>query len=229
MKWGRAALAACTACAVVVVNAPAGWLAAALPAPLRFSHASGTLWAGSAVLATSQPLCAIDWRLAGVEAQSLAIELQGRAPCEGRAHLLLGSQRIELKDLLLTTSAEMLSREIPAAQAWAAGGQLQIEAAALTIAPRTQGQGRLIWRDARAAGLPVSPLGDYRADFTLDGASVAAKVTTLKGPLMLAGSVSYAGQLQANVLASSSEGKVEGWIRTLGLAEGGGRYRLRMP
>lgn len=229
MSWARALLVAFTACGVVVANAPAGWLALVLPSPLKFSYSSGTLWAGSAVLATSQPLCAIDWRLGGVERQSLVIELQGRAPCEGHARLLLGANRLDLTDLVLTVSADRLSREIPAAHAWAPGGELKIEAAALAVAPRTQGQGQLTWSNARAAGLPVSPLGDYRADFTLDGANITAAVTTINGPLMLEGSVSFAGQLQANVLASSDEAQVAGWIRTLGIAESSGRYRLRMP
>ena len=83
--------------------------------------------------------------------------------------------------------------------------------------------------NARAAGLALESFGSYQAQLQLDGNHAVGNVTTLQGPLMLEGRVEFDQQPRVDMLASSDEPQVAGWLKTLGLPVGDGRYRLRMP
>ena len=225
----RLLLAGAGAQAATVWFAPAAGLAPWLPPPFQFAYASGTVWKGEALLAGPSPLCPIAWQVSGWRGDSIEIELRADTPCRGQAKLQLSPQRVALSKLDLALSANMLAHAAAALKTWQVGGELRLQAAQLALAPRTKGEATLTWMNARAAGLALESFGSYQAQLQLDGNHAVGDVTTLQGPLMLEGRVEFDQQPRVDMLASSDEPQVAGWLKTLGLPAGDGRYRLRMP
>jgi len=229
MKLLRLALlCALGAVGVLVIMPPASLLGAWLPEPFRLHYASGTLWQGQVLLATDRPLCPLAWKYAGFSERTLSIDLTLGAPCSGRAMLDLKPEGAALRQLELELPAALVVQFIPKLQSWQLGGRFSLNSPRLALTPATLGEGDLTWIGAQLARLPIAKLGDYTAHFTLNGHVVEARVSTLQGPLNLEGDLGFADTPRANLIASSDDPKIALWIRTLGIMEGPGQYRLRI-
>lgn len=215
--------------AVVIWQAPTAWLAPAVPAPLALRAPTGSVWAGQAVLAVDRAACPVSWRVTDIGWLRVEIALRGARPCEGEARLVARPGTLEAHDMSVSVAAADLAAALPTLKTWQPGGQLQLRADTLTLAPRTQGALQLDWQGARLVGLPGGTLGDYRAHGTLDGPGLTGSLTTLRGPLSVEGSFQLGERLRGDLLASSSDATIRAWLMTLGIPDGAGRYRLRMP
>lgn len=227
MKLARLLLLiALGAIGVMLVAPPAAWLGALLPAPFHFKYASGTLWKGQVLIASREPLCPVAWQFAGFAEGAVRFNVSASAPCTGRAVLVMKQDSVMVQDLALDLDAAFLAKFIPGFETWRPAGRLGLHSPAFALWPVTQGEGTLNWQGARLAKLPIEKLGDYEANFKLQGTGLSAQVHTLTGPLMLEGEAGFAGSPNVNLIASSQDPKLERWLRTLGIMEGPGRYRL---
>lgn len=203
--------------AIVVVNAPANWLALYLAdrtdGVVLLADAQGTVWAGSAVMALGAPRSSS----AGNDTQSGdRLALPGRitwtleiervlAPVLHLTHdgVLLQPLLVRLRDggLALDGGAAVL----PASILRLAGaplntllpqGRCELRWNALQIDPRgvPTGDGTLRIASFALAISPVRPLGDYLATWTSVAGGLSWKLATERGPLVLEGGGSLAGR-----------------------------------
>lgn len=177
--------------------APAAWLGDLVHAhgPVRLVHAAGTLWEGSAMIAISDGRRAqlvpgrVSWRL---EWWKL---LSGRMVLSVRHAATDSAVRIGFDSRALTVQAG--EARVPAAvlcvlgapfNTIRPGGMLHVRWDALTLKRDAfEGALQVDWEDAQSAFSPVAPLGNFRMTAQGRGARGDARLTTLKGPLLIEG------------------------------------------
>ena len=190
-----ALLLALTALAVVVIRAPAAWLADALAGrtQLRLLDARGTLWQGSALLGVSNGRQTtllpgrVEWTLAGWRAGrvwarlahdwlavplELGVNAQGVAFARGRAHLPAAALAAAGAPFNTLRPGGVLELD------WTDG---VLDRGALT------GELQIDWRDAQSALSLVVPLGNYRLRVAGRGTPPSLELQTLTGPLEMSG------------------------------------------
>jgi general secretion pathway protein N len=206
-----------TALLTAVVFAPAAWLAHLVQAytPARLVYAQGSMWRGSALLAVSDGRQArlipgrVSWRLTWSELWSGRVGVSLRHPALEPAVTISTNGR--------SLRVEPARAQVPAAVLAALGAPFNTMRPGGTLHARWDAveleRGRLVgliqldWENAQSALSPVAPLGDYRVVALGRGASAEARLTTLKGPLLLQGQ----GRLEQGRLrfAGSAEAQPE--------------------
>ena len=187
----------------LIITAPATLIDASLQQSsegrLRLAEASGTLWSGTGQIeirdANRRAGIAkdISWRLLPLYL------LRGELRCEvgldraaKRFPLKVTLARIEITDADVSLPAAALGLGVPKLAPLELSGELLLHAARLSFAAGAiKGNATLQWRGAGSAFTQVSPLGDYEVRLEGEGATVRASLSTLEGPLRLAGQGSW--------------------------------------
>jgi hypothetical protein len=201
----------------LAATVPASFVAARIAGPnLEVTGARGTLWKGSAraLLRTPQgpiPLERVDWRFRPLRlaAGRLAFDVEAATKgIEARARLERGLSATELRDLEARGEATLLSLFAPLAATWQPQGAITVTAPSLAWdGAELRGEGRAEWRGAALALSQVRPLGSYRAEFKGAGGPAKVILTTIEGPLRLAGDGTLTSQGR---FAFSGEARGEG-------------------
>ena len=210
MRWGLLAAGIGAYAAALIALLPATLLDAvvqdASKGRIRLTEARGTLWSGSGrieirdaggISGYGKP---VTWRalpLALLRAQ-LACELvldPGSPPI--RLSAARSGLHLSQADIRLPAAAAGLA--LPKLALLRLGGELRVQVTELVIdGGAMRGSALLEWRAAASALSPVSPLGDYALELQGEGPITRATLRTLKGPLHLDGTGSWAsGQMPA--------------------------------
>jgi hypothetical protein len=196
---------------------PASFVLARMRVPqAEFTEAEGTAWSGSAraTLRTPQGPVELDrltWRLRPARLLFGRIAYDVTAVAKGldaRGRIERGFAATELRDLEARAEATALALFAPLVATWQPQGAIVATAPSLAWdGAELRGEGRVEWRGAAVALSQVRPLGSYRGE--LKGAGGPAKIvlTTLEGPLRLAGDGSLTAQ---GHFAFSGEARGEG-------------------
>jgi general secretion pathway protein N len=190
----------------LAATVPASCVAARFGSPaVQVSDARGTLWKGSAraTLRTPQDpsprsapwgpveLERVEWRFRPLRlaAGRLAFDVEAAAKgIEARARLERGISTTELRDLEARGEAAALSLVAPLVGTWQPQGAITVTAPALAWdGDELRGEARAEWRGAAVALSQVRPLGSYRAELRGAGGPAKVTLTTIEGPLRLAG------------------------------------------
>jgi hypothetical protein len=131
------------------------------------------------------------WRFqpARLVAGRLAFTVDGYGTgLEGHGRIDRGFGALEVRDLQVRGDAAAIAAFAPLAAGWQPDGRLTLDAPAIAWdGKEARGTARLEWHDASIALSAVRPLGSYRAEARADGGPVQITVTTLDGPLRVAG------------------------------------------
>jgi general secretion pathway protein N len=208
---------------VVVVTAacfaPAVWLGnfVAEHSRLRLVYPSGTLWNGSAVLGVSDGRSTrmlpgrvgwhIRWKELMYGRMGLAIE---HGTIEDAIEVSYDGRMINVGDGRALWPASMLEILGAPFNTISPGGLLRIRWGE----SRLSGDGfygtvQVDWDNAQSALSPVVPLGDFRVALTASGSDGEARLTTLRGPLLLEGQ----GQMKAGSIRFSGTADAEPEMR----------------
>jgi general secretion pathway protein N len=215
-----AALGAAAYAVFLVALMPAGYVAAKLEASTRggvqVHEARGSIWrgAGRATIATpAGPLAVenLEWRFlpARLIAGRLAFAVTGRsAGFESRGEMARSFSRWEARDVAIDGLAAGAASFLPLIAHWRPEGRLAAKAAFFGWNDREMhGEARIEWRAAAVALSEVRPLGSYRVDLRGDGAQARVTLSTIEGPLALAGQGTIAPPAR---LAFSGEARAQG-------------------
>lgn len=164
---------------------------------LGATHASGTLWRGTAhqfglrqTGQTGTNLGDLSWeldfsRLTSGQ-QGLLLNLSG-ANASGQALAWISPSSIQIRDVQLSIPAEALST-FPRFAAWNPQGRLTLHCTSLAISRETlQGKAEIRWEQAALGISPVRPLGAWHVRLNADGQTTQIHMDTLNGPLALKG------------------------------------------
>lgn len=195
-----AALGAAAYAVFLVALMPASYVAARLEAStgggVQVHEAAGSIWSGHgrATLATpAGPLAVehVEWRFlpARLLAGRLAFSVTGRSSgLETRAELARSLSMWEARDVAIEGLAVGAASFMPLVAHWRPEGRLAAKAPLLAWNDREmRGEARLEWRAAAVALSDVKPLGTYRVDLRGDGGQARVTLSTIDGPLVLAG------------------------------------------
>jgi general secretion pathway protein N len=187
-----------------------------VPGEVEISEASGTLWDGAAraTIATGAAPLAIDrvrWhflpaRLASARL-AFALDASGGG-LDAHAEIDRGFGALAARDLRARADAAALAAIFPLAGTWRPEGAVTLAAPAIAWDGRdVRGEAALEWRDAALAIAAVRPLGSYRIEARAEGGPARLSVSTLEGPLRIAGSGTFAPPA---ALAFAGEARGEG-------------------
>ena len=198
----------------LVATMPARWALAhlALPPEVAISDVQGTVWDGTASIASpaSGPIGDLRWRFLPARLASarvaFAVDLSGKM-LQAHGELSRGVGGIEARGVTARADAALLSAFAPVAATWHPQGTVTLDAPALAWDGRkARGTARAEWREASLAVSDVRPLGSYRIDLTADGGPARIDVSTLEGALRIAGHGSFA---PPGALAFSGEARAQ--------------------
>lgn len=186
--------------AFLVAGIPARWLAArleaAVPGRYQAHDVEGTFWKGSARAVLTAPggtlvVDRAEWdflpsrllqgRLA------YAITLRGAGfEAKYEAGRSIGGWGV--RDLALRADAALVAAALPLVARWRPEGSVTATAPSLDMAGNdVRGSLRIEWKSAATSLSAVRPLGSYRAELAAEGPSGKLALSTLEGPLRLAG------------------------------------------
>jgi general secretion pathway protein N len=178
-----------------VVFAPAAWLAQLVQGytPVRLVYPHGSMWRGSALLAVSDGRQArlvpgrVSWRVTWSELWSGRVGVSLRHPAlQPAVTISTNGRSLRLEPAQAQVSAAVLAALGAPFNTMRPGGTLHARWDAVELQRgRLAGLIQLDWENAQSALSPVAPLGDYRVVALGRGASAEARLTTLKGPLLL--------------------------------------------
>ena len=195
-----AVLGAAAYAAFLAATVPATWVAAKLQEEsrgrLQLLDAGGTLWHGTAkaVLDLSGAPGTIDrieWRFRPerLAAGRLAFDVQAAAPgLEARAEIGRSPAAWQARDVMARADATTASALLPWIARFRPEGSLHVASPAFSWDDRAaRGELRLEWRAASMSLSAIRPLGTYRAEVRAEGGPAKFTLTTLDGPLRIAG------------------------------------------
>jgi len=202
----------------LVATVPARFAAARLSVPgeIELADAQGTLWNGSAraIVAAAGPQATLDsvrWHLlpARIASGRLAFALDASGPgLDGHAEVERGPGAFGARAVSLRGDAAALAAFVPLAAGWRPEGAITLAAPAIAWDGReAHGEARLEWRGAALAISNVRPLGSYRMEARADGGPARISLTTLEGPLHLAGTGTFT---PPDALAFAGDARAEG-------------------
>lgn len=220
---GRRVSSAMLAIMAVVVTAacfaPAAWVGdfVAGHSRLRLVYPSGTIWNGSAVLGVSDGRSIrmlpgrVGWNIRwkdlmygrmGLAIEHGTIEDEIKVSYDGRM-VYLGAGRVLWPAAMLEILGAPFNTISP-------GGLLRIRWGESRLSDAGFfGTVQVDWNNAQSALSPVVPLGDFRVAITANGSDGEARLTTLRGPLLLEGN----GQMQAGAIRFSGTADAEPEMR----------------
>jgi general secretion pathway protein N len=198
---GLASLGLAAYAVFLVATVPAAWVAAqlqaSLPGRIAMSDVRGTLWRGEARVRISPPRAGVvqldhlDWRFAPSRllAGEVAFQAQAKsAGMEGAAEIARGFAAWHARSVKVEGDAAGLATLIPLAAPWRPGGAIALSSPEVEIREReVRGSLEVDWRNAVTGLSEVKPLGSYRLTWRGDGGAGTLEVTTVKGPLRIAG------------------------------------------
>lgn len=186
-------------CAFLAAMVPARWLAARLEAAtsgIDVHEPEGTLWKGSARALLTAPGGSLvvdraQWDFLPSRLLqgriAFAIGLRGAgfdASCEaGRSP---GAWSV--RELAVRADAALAAAALPLVARWRPEGAIAASAPRIEVSDdEVRGNLRIEWKSAATALSAVKPLGSYRAEIIGEGASGKLALSTIEGPLRLAG------------------------------------------
>lgn len=200
---------------VLVATAPATWLDRGLSdatgGSLRLTQARGNLWSGSGRLESRDsrgragPSEQLAWRLLprGLLGAGLSYRIELASGLRAFPATLSWSG-LEVANAEFSLPAAALGLFLPRLEPLGLGGEVHVQIPRLAIAPGTaRGHAALQWRSAGSALTPVSPLGDYELRVEANGFKGRSTLTTLHGPLQLAGRGEWAQGQPSRFVASA--------------------------
>ena len=204
----------------LVATAPASVVAArvsaAAPGHVEFTDTSGTLWHGSARARVTAPgatlmLETLEWRLvpARLAAGKVAFDVKTAARgLDARLQIGRGLTNWEFRDVAARAEAAFITAFAPWLPNWRPEGTLAISSPGITWDEHeARGQASVEWRNAALSLSAVRPLGSYRVEARGEGGPAKLTVTTLEGPLKIAGQGTLTSPSR---LAFSGEARAEG-------------------
>ena len=220
----------------LLINAPANWLARAVAheseGALLLSDATGTLWAGSAVVGLSGTLehpgsslalpGRVAWHFSGIGSRGVRWNLQGESllqPVEAE----IGLSRVTIGAASASLPCELLDALGGALQTLHLRCQASVEwqTLSLPVSSAAQNGGTVTLLGLTSALSNVKPLGDYRIDWHQTPAGLDYQVATQRGPLSVTGhgkapgSFSGAAQVAPGTPADVAE-RLRSLLATLG-------------
>ena len=244
MRWWLFASGVGVYAAALVASAPATWFDAGLQrvgdGRLRLVEADGTLWSGKGRIEIREVggrkgwTRQVAWQLrpAGLLRGRLAYNLSlepGRSPVA----LTVAWQRVELEDLDIVLPAAAVGVGVPQLAPLALLGDLHLKAAALSVERGGMlGSATMQWHEAGSSLSPLVPLGDYELRVMAEGLTSRASLHTLKGPLQLDGSGTWAHSskpaLQVTAYVPPSfEPQVAPFLRLFAIERSAGNFQLQ--
>jgi general secretion pathway protein N len=197
--------------AFLVATVPARFVAArildATRGAVQLLDPAGTLWSGDAraVVATPSGTIAVDriqWRFLPSRLAALRIAFDAKATLSGLDAALeigRGPSTWDVRDLRAVGDVAALSALSPLVAAWRPEGRFSLAAPSFSWNDsRANGDARLEWTGAALALSEVRPLGHYLAVVHAESGPARVVVTTLDGPLRVAGqgSIAPAGRFE---------------------------------
>ena len=167
-----------------------------LPVKYEVRESSGTAWRGRAhiVVGTTGGNVAIEnlewrWLPAALLGGRLAFAIQARAPgLDARYEGGRSFTRWDVRGLEARGNAATMVVLLPWLAPWRPDGDIVVTSPRLdTDGREVRGEARVEWRNAAVGLSQVKPLGSYRADVRAEGSAGTVSVTTLQGPLRIAG------------------------------------------
>jgi general secretion pathway protein N len=229
-------------------TAPAGFLAWGLARvsdqALIIGGTSGTAWHGRGRLLVRQTansvqdLGNVEWRLQGLQLMlaRLAMKIDLIGP-ESTMHgtIAISPRQVGLESARVAASARMLGELYVPARLFAPQGQLRLSSHRLMLDRQgLHGNAAVLWEQAGSKLSRVQPLGDYRLDLASDGGRVDLKLSTVRGPLDLAGKgvwdIGGGGTLNITGIAqaTSRQQDLEPLLKLMGRDLGNGRSAFRV-
>jgi general secretion pathway protein N len=195
--YGGVALA--TATVATLASLPVSFVASAIDSAsqgqVRLEGATGSVWDGRGqvriALAGGAPLVlprvewsVRPWRLLLAE---LAADVRiGGSDIVGKGVVAVRPGGFFLRDAEATLPASVIADRVVWLRGWNAGGTFEARSADVEILRNgIVGAAQLVWRDASANRMPQ--IGSYQAALDGDGRETRFRLTTLAGPLQLAG------------------------------------------
>jgi general secretion pathway protein N len=203
----------------LIATIPAAYVAGqANAAPRRqveVSDAQGTLWNGSAQVRIAptkggKAIDRVEWRI--LPARLFAGELAFHVNAAGEglsasAQVSRGFSSWKLRELKAAGDAAGVAAYVPLLATWRPSGPVTVTAPEITITGRSlRGSLEAEWRNAVSGLSEVKPLGSYRAGWRANADTGDISVTTLQGPLRLAG----VGKTTATGMTFNGEARGEG-------------------
>lgn len=209
----------------LVLAAPATFIAdrasRALDGKLHASDSEGTLWSGSLRARLDAPGGAVNidrlaWRLMprplleGRIAFDVSVESRD---VNGRAEIGRSWSQWQARNAAARAEARILPSFFPLISAWRPEGPVSVDARDLRWTEReTRGAVVLEWREASVALADLRPLGSYRLAIEGGGESARLVLSTLRGPLRVAGqgearsagSIRFSGEARAEPDAAAA-------------------------
>lgn len=214
LLYGGVALA--TMVVATVASLPASFVASAVASgtqgQIRLEGATGSAWDGRAqvrIALGGAPLVlprvewsVRPWRLLLAE---LAADVRiGGSDVVGKGVAAVRPGGFFLRDAEATLPASVIADRIVWLRGWNAGGTFEARSADVEILQNgIVGAAQLVWRDASANRMPQ--IGSYQAALDGDGRETRFRLTTLAGPLQLAGQGAFdsAGAIRVQGTAST--------------------------
>jgi len=215
-----AALGIAAYVAFLVATIPASVVAARLGAVaagrVMLAEESGTLWRGAArarVIGRGGPVFVdrLEWRFRPARLASGRLAFDITAAAQGfdvRVQVARGLTHWEFNDVAAHAEAALATAFAPWIASWRPAGTLIVAAPGVSWDERqTRGEVRVEWRNAALSLSEVRPLGSFRLDARGEGGPAQLSVSTLEGPLRIAGQGTFTPPSR---LAFSAEARGEG-------------------
>lgn len=207
--------------AFLVATIPASWLASRIAAAtaggVLLQDPEGTLWAGHAralvVSAAGQlPLERVQWRFAPLElaAGRAAFDFSAsRRGLDARVRIGRGFSEWTGGPADVSLDASLAASAVPMLAAWRPEGRIHLDLANVRWSDmgHASGTAHLTWDGAMVSLSDVRPLGRYALDASADQGPAKLTVTTVEGPLHIAGKGTFTPPAR---LTFSGEARGEG-------------------
>ena len=236
----RAALFAVTLLIALLVLAPASLLGIAVEhaskGDLTLTESTGTLWHGRGVIVgmRSGARAPVEWRVNSANLFPPTINISVSLNSSNPVNLSIGSASVTLTNAEITVPAELIADVLPAARAYKLAGQVRLQSSRLQLEQdRATGTVLVNWRNATSAWIAVAPLGAYdiRCDFT--GASGAATLSTVSGPLLASGHAQWSDTSSSARITARATGPqatpLKAWLTAIAVEQPDGAFQFTSP
>jgi len=227
-----------------LVLLPATWVDALLQrasrGSLAMTGATGSFWRGEGSLQALLPggaavtLTPVRWQVAAAELLALKLHFRAESARDGKpvldATLTPGGTRID--EVNLELPASLLGVLSPTLREADFSGQILLQVKQVRVARgEAGGSAKAYWKSAGSGLSRIRPLGNYLLDLDGKGDALDFRLSTMGGPLTLAGSGKWRpGKPPEMLVTATPEAGVRQdlapLLRLLGRDTGQGSYRL---
>lgn len=208
---------------------------------MRLAQASGTLWSGTGQLQSRDPRGSaglsegVKWRLQGINPWRAELAFRVELDSGLRAFALrLSWSELEVAGAEFNLPAIALGQLLPQLAPLGLSGEAHVQIPRLAIGSNTlRGDAALQLREAGSALTPVSPLGDYELRIQASGSNGRGTLTTLHGPLQLAGQGTWSKNRKPQFLANARmppklRSQLAPFLRLVAVEQGDGSFEWRL-